>query len=84
MKIELKTFTKFKKYHPTDSLDEKGLFSVKDGTTVTELLDTLGIPANEPKLIVINGVSCGVSQKVNAQTLKDGDVVAILSPATGG
>lgn len=84
MKIELRMFMKFKTYYPSDSSDGKAMISLKDGATFADLLDTLAIPRDEPKLVIINGISWGVSDTVNAETLSDGDVVAIFPPAAGG
>jgi len=84
MKIELRAFMKFKTYLPSDSIDGKAMISLKDGATVADLLGALGIPLDEQKLIIINGISRGVSGTVNAKTLGDGDVVAIFPPAAGG
>jgi molybdopterin converting factor small subunit len=60
------------------------MVSLKDGGTLGDLLDTLGIPPDVPKLVIINGISRGVSNTVNAETLTDGDVVAIFPPSGGG
>lgn len=77
-------FMSFKQYLPAGSAEGKAILSLKDGTTFVELLDTLGIPHDKPKLVIINGISRGVSDTVNAETLNDGDVVAIFPPALGG
>jgi molybdopterin converting factor small subunit len=77
-------FMGFKQYLPDGSSEGKALLSLKDGTTFADLLDILGIPKDKPKLVIINGISRGVSDAVNTETLKDGDVVAIFPPALGG
>ncbi len=84
MRIEIRMFMKFKQYLPASSSDGKAMVSLKDGGTLGDLLDTLGIPPDVPKLVIINGISRGVSNTVNAETLTDGDVVAIFPPSGGG
>jgi len=84
LRIEVRIFMKFKQYLPPGSSDGKAMISLKDGETFGDLLDTLAIPRDEPKLVIINGISRGVSNTVNTETLSDGDVVAIFPPSGGG
>ena len=84
LRIEMRMFMKFKQYLPPGSSDGKAMISLKDGGTLGDLLDTLAIPRDEPKLVIINGISRGVSNTVNTETLSDGDVVAIFPPSGGG
>lgn len=84
MNIELKLFMQFKNYLPSDSQDDKAIISLKEGATVDDLLKTIGIPNDEPKLLVINGVSQGTTTDSNTQVLKDRDVVSIFPPVGGG
>jgi|APFre7841882590_1041340.scaffolds.fasta_scaffold293187_2 sulfur carrier protein ThiS len=83
--IEVRTFMKFREFLPPASSDGKAHVSLKDGATFADLLHTLGIPSEEPKLVIINGISRGVvSDTFNTEILHDGDVVAIFPPAGGG
>jgi len=75
---------KFKKHLPSDSLDGKAMISLEEGSTLEDLLNILNIQINEPKLIMINGISQGISTKVNNQLLKEGDIVSIFPPIAGG
>jgi molybdopterin converting factor small subunit len=88
MNIAVKLFMYFTKYFSAESSNGKVTISLEDGSTVKDLLNFLGIPIDESKLIVINGVSQGVSDKVtdkvNTRQLKEGDVVAVFPPVTGG
>ena len=84
LRIEMRMFMKFKQYLPPGSSDGKAMISLKDGGTFGDLLDTLALPRDEPKLVIINGISRGVSNTLNAETLSDGDVVAIFPPSGGG
>jgi len=74
----------FTRYAPAGASNGKVKISLEDGSTVKDLLDILGIPINEPKVLVINGISEGMSDKVNNRELKERDVVAIFPPVGGG
>lgn len=52
---------------------------ITGGTTVGELLDTLGIPRTGPSVILLNKVTAGLESR-----LKDGDVVHLLPMVVGG
>ena len=54
-------------------------YSVEDGTTVMVLLEKLGVPLGEAKLIFINGVM-GTLNIV----IEDGDRIGVFPPVGGG
>ncbi|MCX5901490.1 MAG: MoaD/ThiS family protein [Proteobacteria bacterium] len=84
MNIEVRTFINFKSYMPPDAKDGKAVLSIKDGATFSDLLNELGIPLEEPRIVVLNGVSQGTAPEVNTRVLNDGDIVAIFPPIGGG
>lgn len=84
VKVEVAMFMDFTKYFPAEASNGKVTISLVDGSTVKDLLNILNIPINEPKLLVINGLSQGISDKVNTRELKEGDVVAVFPPVVGG
>jgi hypothetical protein len=85
MDIEVRMFMKFREYLPPHSADGKAIVSLSDGATFADLLHALRIPLDEPKLVVLNGISQGIAtEETNAEKLTDGDVVAIFQPAGGG
>lgn len=54
--------------------------SVEDNTAVGDLLrDKIKLPADIPKMILINGL-----HSKDQQTLKDGDNVSLFMPMAGG
>ncbi len=73
-----------RKYLPVDAKENKAIISFKEKATLEDLVNTLGIPANEQKVVVINGVSQGTSGESNCQPLKDKDLVLIFPPVGGG
>ena len=84
MQIEVRMFMEYRTYLPSDASEGKATVTVDDGTTVDGLLKKLGVPLEEPKILVINGVSQGACATANNQLLKEGDVVAIFPPVGGG
>lgn len=84
MNIEVRTFINFKSYLPPDAKDGKAVLSIKDGSTFSDLLKVLGIPMEEPRIVVLNGVSQGTTPEVNTRVLQEGDIVAIFPPIGGG
>ncbi len=84
MNIEVRTFINFKSYMPPDAKDGKAVLSIKDGATFSDLLKVLGIPMEEPRIVVLNGVSQGTTPEVNTRVLQEGDIVAIFPPIGGG
>ena len=84
MNIEVRTFINFKSYMPPDAKDGKAVLSIKDGATFADLLHKLGIPIEEPRIVVLNGVSQGTDPEVNTRVLSEGDIVAIFPPIGGG
>ena len=84
MNIEVRLFMRFRKYLPAGAKENKAIISLKEKATVEDLFKTLGIPENEQRVLVINGVSQGTSGEGNSQALKDKDLVLIFPPVGGG
>ena len=84
MEIELKLFMMFKKYGPPDQVDGRSRMQVEPGTRFIDILNTISMPVEEDKIIVINGISHKQCDAVNELEIKDGDIVAIFPPIAGG
>ncbi|HJX32506.1 MAG TPA: MoaD/ThiS family protein [Thermodesulfobacteriota bacterium] len=82
--VAAKLFVNFKKYLPKDAIEGKAIISLDEGSTLEDLLNILTIPTDEPKMILINGLSQGVFTKVNPTPLKEGDTIVLFPPAGGG
>ena len=74
--IEIKLFASLKKYLSADSARR---YSVEPGTPLSALLDQLGIPEDEVKLIFIDGV-----KKDANVLLRGGERVGVFPPIGGG
>ncbi len=73
MKIQVACFATLSPYAPAD-----GYLEVDQGGTPADILDLLGIPRQEVKVVFVNGENSGLEA-----TLKDNDRVGIF-PAIGG
>ena len=77
MKIEVHLFGFLLKYAP----HQRESFELKlpDGAVLEDLVASLSIPAEEPRQSLVNG-----THAPDDRVLKDGDTVALLTPAEGG
>ncbi|MBW2603658.1 MAG: MoaD/ThiS family protein [Deltaproteobacteria bacterium] len=73
--ITINLFATLKKFTPVSS----DSYPINPGITVRELLDQLGVPEDEVKLVFINGVKNDVTA-----TLNGGERVGIFPPVGGG
>jgi sulfur carrier protein ThiS len=73
MQIQVKTFATLKKFEP-----EGAMLEIAEGAKLGDVLDALGIQADEVKLLFINGVHSKVDTVINA-----GDKISLF-PAVGG
>ncbi len=79
MKIEVNLYATLSRYIPNGSKGPTHIVDVKEGTTVSELLQQLGVPANSAKLIFLDGIHSNLDAK-----LKDGDRLGVFPPVGGG
>ncbi len=73
--IDLKLYATLNKFSPSSPEQ----YPVKPGTTILSLIEKLGIPANQAKLIFINGVKSELTT-----SLHGGERVGIFPPVGGG
>jgi len=73
--ISIKLFASLNRYTP-DTADN---YPVRAGTTVRDLIDQLGVPLTEVKLIFVNGVKGDLASALNG-----GERVGIFPPVGGG
>jgi molybdopterin converting factor small subunit len=73
--IKIKLFATLKKFTP-DSADH---YPIEPGTSLSNLLEQLGIPIDEVKLIFVNGTKADLTS-----ILQGGERVGIFPPVGGG
>jgi molybdopterin converting factor small subunit len=79
MKVEVALYATLSKYLPPGAQNRKAVIEVKDGATVREVMNQLGIPADLPNILLVNG-----RQAPDGTILKDGETVSIFPPLAGG
>lgn len=75
VKIQLKLYATLRKYMPGDD-DE---INIEPGSSVSDILKQIGIPATEAKLVFINGKRGAVDT-----VLEGGERLGIFPPVGGG
>jgi molybdopterin converting factor small subunit len=76
MKIDLKLMSVFAQYLKCDS---DGKTTVKDGSTVLDVVRFLDMPEDQVRIVAVNGKQTDLQTKLN-----EGDIVFIFPPAAGG
>lgn len=79
MQVEVRVFATLRRYLPELGIGEKKIIEVKPGTTVGELANMLGLPEEEVKICMRNGLHAEEDE-----TIQDGDRIAFFPPVAGG
>lgn len=75
MKVNLKLFASIRKFSEKDNLE----INIEEGSTVKDLLYKIGIPQDEPLLIIINEYT-----RERETPLQAGDTVCLFPIIAGG
>jgi molybdopterin converting factor small subunit len=78
MRVEVRVFATLRHYLPELGVGEPKILDIPEGTTLAELCDQLGVPMEEVKIIMRNGL-----QSAQEETIAEGDRIAYI-PAVGG
>jgi sulfur carrier protein len=79
LKVQVKLFGIFRDYGARRSAGPVFVMELDEGSRITDVLDHLGIPREEPKTLVCNHRAGKMDQ-----ILKEGDTLAIFPPVEGG
>jgi molybdopterin converting factor small subunit len=79
MKIQVALYATLSKYLPPGAENRRAVIEVKDGATVREVMNHLGIPADFPNILLVNG-----RQAPDGAVLKDGETLSVFPPLAGG
>ena len=83
MKITVTTGGLLDEYLPPGSEGDTAELEVGEGTSLSEVLDQLGIPPNENYLLSVNGEVVAHSER-SERVLAQNDLLSILPPLKGG
>ena len=78
IKIEVRVFATLRRYLPELGVGEAKEVELSEGTTFEELRAQLGLPLEEIKIIMRNGIQTEMDE-----IIEDGDRIAYV-PAVGG
>ncbi|MCL4079408.1 MAG: MoaD/ThiS family protein [Anaerosomatales bacterium] len=78
MRIELALFASLRRFLPTGEAGHERTIDLPDGTTVGQVIATLGLP-DEPRVVFVNG-----RHAPDDFVLHDGDRLAVFPPVAGG
>ncbi len=79
MKIEIRSFATLSVYNNYPGIDKDSGFEIAASSTVKMLIDILGIPEEDLKLIFVNGRHSKIDT-----VLSEGDRVGLFPPVGGG
>ncbi|MBD3181740.1 MoaD/ThiS family protein [Candidatus Poribacteria bacterium] len=79
MKIKVKMFANLAKLLPPGSQNKQADLTIKSGAKVQDVLDKLKVPPKLTNVFMVNG------SLVDKETeLKDGDILSVFPPVSGG
>ena len=79
MKLEIRMFATLSGYNDHAGIDEKQCIDLKEGSTVENLIEIIGIPIDDIKLIFVNGRHANIYK-----ILAENDRVGLFPPVGGG
>lgn len=79
MQVEVRVFATLRRYLPELGIGEAKLMQVEPGTTLGQLRDRLGLPAEEVKVIMCNNLQADHENQV-----ADGDRITYIPAVAGG
>ena len=84
MKVQVRLFAGLRSRFPPE-LRGRSDVEVLAGSTLSDLLEMLAIPAKQAQMVLLNGAQVPRSPGVRERReLAEGDVVAIFPPVAGG
>lgn len=78
MKLTVKLFANFSKLLPPDAEKQAMTIEAEDGASVGQVIDQCGVPKDECRLIIINGITHTNPAFSMEIELHPGDTLAVL------
>jgi len=79
MKIEVRLFASLARFMPDKSIKKPYTMEIQEGTTISDVFKSMGVPEDAVKLIFLNGIHA-----TGNRVLKDGDQLGVFPPLGGG
>lgn len=77
--VQVKLFATLRRYHPGLKIGQVLTVELPDGAPVARLLQELGLPAEEVRMVFVNGIV-----RERDHPLADGDELGLFPPVGGG
>ena len=77
--VRVKLFATLRRHYPDLGIGEAMPVELPDGATIGQLIKSLRLPANEVKVVFVNGIVQGEEYALN-----DGDEMGVFPPVGGG
>lgn len=79
MQVEVRVFATLRRYLPELGVGEAKILDIAEGTTLDEIRISLGLPAEEVKVIMVN-----YKQAFPDDLARDGDRITYIPAVAGG
>lgn len=79
MRVEVQLFATLAAFLPPDSREGAAILEMPDSSTVRDVIQCLGLPADLERITLVNG-----GDATPERALRPGDVVAVFPPLAGG
>ena len=79
MQVEVRVFAALRRYLPELGVGEAKILDIAEGTTLDEIRISLGLPAEEVKVIMVNYI-----QAFPDDLARDGDRITYIPAVAGG
>lgn len=79
MQVEVRVFATLRRYLPELGIGEAKVMEVAQGTTLDQIRETLGLPGDEVKVIMVNH-----KQAFPEDLAQDGDRITYIPAVAGG
>lgn len=79
MKVEVSLFGTLAQYLPGGAQGRTVIMDCRDGVTVRQVIDRIGIPKPYPAMLLVNGIHADPDTQ-----LQEGDLLALFPPLAGG
>lgn len=83
MKIRIKLYAMLSMYLPAHAKKNEADVEFSEGTPITEILESVGVPLEQCHLVLVNGVYVAPSER-DSRSVVDGDALAVWPPVAGG
>ena len=78
MKLTVKLFASFTRYLPPEASKQKMIIEAEPGANVAQVIEQCGVPLDECRLVIINGITHTNPAVSMAIELQPDDTLAIL------